>query len=153
MNEYDIISLGLGIQPPWRIVGQVLDTSRNPHELRIKIKADRGSKYPCPVCAKMCKAHDFQEKTWRHLNFFQNHCYITAKVPRTKCPEHGIKTAKVPWARKGSRFTLLFEQAAMVLVKEMPVMAAARIMGITDKRLWRIVSHHVERAISDLDLS
>ena len=63
MNEYDIISLGLGIQLPWRIVGQVLDTSKNPHELRIKIRADRGSKYPCPVCGKMCKAHDFQEKT------------------------------------------------------------------------------------------
>ncbi len=59
MNEYDIISLGLGIQPPWRILGQILDTSKNPHELRIKIKADRGSKYPCPVCGKMCKAHDF----------------------------------------------------------------------------------------------
>ncbi len=86
MNEYDIISFGLGIQPPWRIVGQVLDTSKNPHESRIKIRADRGSKYPRPVCGKMCKANDFQEKTWRHLNFFQHHCYITAKLPRTKCP-------------------------------------------------------------------
>ncbi len=153
MNEYDIISLGLGIQAPWKIVGQILDTKKRPHELRIRIEADRGSKYPCPICGTMCNAHDFKEKTWRHLNFFQHHCYITAKVPRTKCPEHGIKTVKVPWARKGSRFTLLFEQAAMVLVKEMPVMAAARIMNMTDKSLWRIVFHHVERAMSNLDLS
>jgi len=152
MNEYDVISLGLGIQPPWKIVGQILDTSKQPNELRIKIRADRGSRYPCPVCGKMCKAHDFQEKTWRHLNFFQHHCYITAMVPRTKCPEHGVKTVKVPWARKGSRFTLLFEQAAMVLVKEMPVRAAARIMGVTDNSLWRMVFHYVEEAMSKLDL-
>ncbi|HEW79361.1 MAG TPA: transposase family protein [Phycisphaerales bacterium] len=45
----------------------------------------------------------------------------------------------MPWARKGSKFTLLFKQVAMNMVKEMPVLAAARIIGITDKRLWRIV--------------
>ena len=153
MNEYDIMALGLGIQPPWRIVGQILDTQKTPNELRIKIKADRGAEYPCPVCGRMCNAHDFQEKTWRHLNFFQHHCYITAKLPRTNCPEHGVKVVKAPWARKGSRFTLLFEQAAMVFVREMPVMAAARIMDITDKSLWRIVFHYVEKAIDGMDLS
>ena len=36
--------------------------------------------------------------------------------------------------KEGSRFTLLFEQAVTVLVKEMPVMAAARIMNVTDNR-------------------
>ena len=153
MNGHDIISLGLGIKSPWRIVGQMLDRSKSPHELRIRVQADRGSEFPCPVCGKMCKAHDFQESTWRHLNFFQHHCYITAKVPRVKCAEHGVKMIKVPWARKGSRFTLLFEQAALLLVREMPVLSAARIMGITDKSLWRIVIHYVEEAISGLDLS
>jgi transposase len=101
----------------------------------------------------MCKAHDFREKTWRHLNFFQHHCYITAHVPRTNCPEHGVKSINVPWARKGSHFTLLFEQAAMTLVREMPVLAAARIMEISDKSLWRIVFHYVNGAISKMDLS
>ena len=122
-------------------------------QLKIRIKADRGSEFPCLVCGRMCKAHDFQEKTWRHLNFFQHHCYITASVPRTNCPEHGVKMVKVPWAHKGTRFTMLFEQAAMVLVREMPVAAASRIMGINDKRLWRIVFHYVNKAMSRLDLS
>jgi transposase len=100
----------------------------------------------------MCKAHYFQEKTWRHINFFQHHCYITAKFPGTRCPDHGVKTVKVPWAKKGSKFTLLFEQAALMLVRHMPVGPAARHMGITDNSLWRIVFHHVERAMADLDL-
>lgn len=68
---------------------------------------------------------------------------ITAKVPRTDCPEHGVKRMAVPWARDGSGFTLLFERAALMLVREMPVLAAARILEITDKRLWRIVEHYV----------
>ena len=40
----------------------------------------------------------------------------------------------VPWARPGSRFTLLFEQAALVLAREKPVLAAARFPGFGDRR-------------------
>ncbi len=67
-------------------------------------------------------------------------------------PEHVINRITVRWAREGSRFTLLFEQAAMILVREMPLLAAARIMAITDKRLWRIVAHYVGRAVARLAL-
>ena len=150
MDANTVLALGLGVTPPWRLVGQRLDTSKQPHELHLEVAADRGSLFPCPVCGKPCKAHDFAEFTWRHLNFFQHHCYITAKVPRTDCAEHGVLRITVPWAREGSRFTLLFEQAALMLVREMPVLAAARIIEITDKRLWRIVEHYVGRAVERL---
>ena len=153
MNGNDIIALGLGLEPPWQIVGQVLDTDKQPHELRLSLKAARGSEFPCPECGQMCKAHDFKEMTWRHLNFFQHHCYITAPVPRVRCSDHGVKRIKVPWARKGSKFTLLFEQAAMVLAREMPVLAAARFLEIDDKRLWRIIRYHVNQAMAQLDLA
>ena len=153
MDANTVLALGLGVTPPWRLVGQRLETSKQPHELHLEVAADRGSLFPCPVCGKPCKAHDFAEFTWRHLNFFQHHCYITAKVPRTDCPEHGVLRITVPWAREGSRFTLLFEQAALMLVREMPVLAAARIIEITDQRLWRIVTHYVGKAVERLDLS
>lgn len=153
MNTNDIMVLGLGLQAPWRLINQHLDLEKSPHELQLEIAADRGSQYPCPECQQICSAHDFTEKKWRHLNFFQHHCYITARVPRIRCNEHGVRLVKVPWAREGSGFTLLFEQAALTLVREMPVNAAARIIGITDKRLWRIVFHYVSKALSQFDLS
>jgi len=153
MRSNEIFALGLGLTLPWKLIDQRLDLDKTPHELHLRIEAERGSLYPCPVCGAMCKAHDFKEFTWRHLNFFQHHCYITAPVPRTDCPEHGVKRVIVPWARKGSQFTLLFEQAAMTLVREMPVLAAARIMEITDKRLWRIVHFYVQQAMRNIDLS
>ena len=117
------------------------------------MRAERGAKYACPECGAPCAAHDFQDKSWRHLNFFQHHCYIHAAVPRVKCPEHGVRLVEVPWARKGSAFTLLFEQVALTLAREMPVSAAARIIEITDKRLWRIVEHYVAKAVAAFDLS
>ena len=84
MNGNDIIALGLGLEKPWEITGQTLNTECTPHELRITLAAPRGSSFPCPECGELCKAHDFKEMTWRHLNFFQHHCYITAAVPRIK---------------------------------------------------------------------
>ena len=153
MDAGDLLALGLGLQPPWRLVGQRVDTSKTPHEVFLEVTADRGAEYPCPVCGVLCKAHDFQEFTWRHLNLFQHHCYVTARLPPLDCPDHGIKRVKAPWAREGSRFTLLFEQAAMTLVREMPVLAAARIIGISDTRLWRVVHYYVAQALARLDLS
>jgi len=152
MPADDVLSLGLGVTPPWKLVGQRLDTDKRPNELHIEVAADRGARFPCPDCGRPCKAHDFGEFTWRHLNFFQQHCYVTAKVPRTDCPDPGVKRIQVAWAREGSRFTLLFEQSAVILAREMPVLAAARIIGITDQRLWRIIEHYVGQAVARLDL-
>ena len=140
MDGNEILLLGLGLQSPWQLVSQHLDTDKHPHELTLEVKAERGSQYACPECGALHSAHDFHPKRWRHLNFFQHHCYIEASVPRVRCPEHGVRLVDVPWARKGSGFTLLFEQAALTLVKEMPVSAAARIIEITDPRLWRWLS-------------
>ena len=153
MRGDEILLWGLGVLPPWLSVNQHLDTATQPHELYLQVEGERGARYPCPQCGALCPAHDFTEKRWRHLNFFQHHCYITASVPRVKCPEHGVHLVEVPWARKGSAFTLLFEQAALALVREMPVLAAARLMDITDTRLWRIVQHYVRQAIAGFDLS
>lgn len=152
MDGTQILTLGLGLEAPWILKDQHLDTSVSPHRLDLYVEAERGSLYPCPECGQACPAHDFADKTWRHLNFFQHHCYLHARVPRTKCPEHGVKRIEVPWARPGSDFTLLFEQAAMSLVKEMPVLAVSRQLEISDKRLWRIVQHYVGRMLGELNL-
>jgi transposase len=153
VNANDLLTLGLGLTEPWKVVGQVLDVNKQPSELRLDVEAGRGALYPCPDCGKPCKAHDFKEFSWRHLNFFQHHCLITAKVPRIKCPDHGVRRIEVPWARPGSGFTLLFEQAVMLLAREMPVNAVANYVSVTDKRIWRVVEHYVFKAMGQLDLS
>ncbi|CAO0823377.1 hypothetical protein DFAR_3690017 [Desulfarculales bacterium] len=75
-----------------------------------------------------------------HLNLFQHHCNVIARMPWRSCPDHRTKQVKAPWACESSRFTLLFEQAAMTLMREMPVLAAAHIIAVRDTRLWRVPS-------------
>jgi transposase len=56
MNGNDIIALGLGLQAPWTITGQLLDTTKSPHELRLTIEAQRGTLSLVP-CAESFATH------------------------------------------------------------------------------------------------
>ena len=62
MNNNQILLLGLGLEAPWQLVDQRLDTRKQPHELHLTIKGERGAEYPCPVYGTLCKPHDFKEK-------------------------------------------------------------------------------------------
>lgn len=72
-------------------------------------RASRLDTGPAPVSTvprrdagrRLASGHDTMERTWRHLNFFQYKAFTHASVPRVACPEHGVRTATVPWARPG----------------------------------------------------
>lgn len=151
MRDIHLFQLALGLQPPWTVVRS--DFTQEENRLDLYLDFGNGSTFSCPVCGRECKAYDTEEKTWRHLNFFQHKAYIHARAPRIKCSEHGVKTVEVPWARPVSGFTLLFEAYIMCLAKEMPVSAIARLVDEHDTRIWRVIEHYVETARTKEDFS
>lgn len=146
MNPETLFAVALGITPPWEVVG--VEFSQENKRLDIRIDFPRGAQFACSVCGASAPVHDTTEKTWRHLNFFQYEAYLTARVPRVKCPNAGcgVKQIQPPWARPGSGFTLLFEALVMALVREMPVKVVAALLGEHDTRIWRILDHYVQSA-------
>jgi transposase len=152
MQDLDLFQRALGLEDPWTVVDLEFDAGKRRLDLRIDFP--KGSRFACPECgAGGCKVHDTEEKTWRHLNFFQHDAYLTARVPRVICAEHGTRLVAVPWARERSGFTLLFEAYVMALVKEMPVAPLAALVGEDDERIWRIIHHYVDAAVDAQDLS
>ena len=151
MDTKLLFTMALGLQAPWEVVDLKFDEEA--HRLDILLDFQRGADFPCPVCGQPCKVHDTEEKTWRHMNFFQYACYLTARVPRCKCDKDGVKQVQVPWARPGSGFTLMFEAVLMVLVRSMTVREAARLVGEHDTRIWRLLHYHVEDARTRVDMS
>jgi transposase len=151
MDMTTLFTMALGLQAPWH----VKDLQFNPegHRLDLLIDFTPGADFPCPVCGQPCKTHDTVEKTWRHMDFFQHSAYLTARVPRCKCDEHGVKQVNVPWARPGSGFTLMFEALAMMVIPTMPMNAAARLLREHDTRLWRVVHHFVDEGLARVDMS
>jgi transposase len=142
--------MALGLTPPWQVSSSEFDPQRK--RLDIMIDFPRGSSFTCPECQKAgMKAHDTEIKHWRHLNFFQHEAYLTARVPRIKCSDCGIRLVDVPWARSGSGFTLLFEAMIMTLVKSMPVKTIAEFVNEHDTRLWRVLHHYVDKGRAEAD--
>ena len=152
MRDIDLFQLALGLVPPWMVVDAKFDADKKRLDIEIDFKT--GGRFSCPKCGKAdCPVHDTVKKTWRHLNFFQHQAFLHARVARIDCPDCGVLLVNVPWARPGSGFTLLFEAFVMALVKGMPVAAAARLVGEHDTRLWRLIQHYVETAVTRMDLS
>lgn len=152
MRDIELFTAALGLTAPWRVVESCFDAGERRLELRIDF--ERGARFACPECETAgCPVHDTESKRWRHLDFFQHQAFLEARVPRVRCPEHGVRLVVVPWARPGSGFTLLFEALIMTLAAEMPIAAIGELVGEHDTRLWRVVHHHVEAALAGQDLS
>lgn len=152
MRDTLLFQQALGLTDPWTVTRSEFEAERS--RLDLYLDFTKGATFPCPECgAGGCRVHDTEEKTWRHLNFFQHEAYLHARTPRVRFGACGVRLVPVPWARPGSGFTLLFEALVMMLVKEMPVAAIARMVREHDTRLWRIVHHYVDQARADADFS
>jgi transposase len=137
-------ALLLGVESPWSVCGVNLDLTVK--KVEIALQWARGQQVPCPDCGKPCSIADHApERTWRHLDTMQFETLIRARVPRSQCPEHGIKTLRVPWAQPGSRFTLLFERFAVdVLLACRSFTQACDLLGLD----WDAVQRIMERAVA-----
>ncbi len=155
MHTNALFQAALGLSSPWVVANVEFDAAaaEGRGQLDLRLDFPRGSRFGCPECGAACPTHDTVEKTWRHLGFFQHVALLQARVPRVTCADHGVRQVPVPWAREGSGFTMLFEAYVMLLAAQMPIAALARFLGVTDKRLWRVISWHVEDARERVDMS
>jgi transposase len=152
MNELTLFTMALGLAKPWQVVE--IKFSKEEGRLDLHIDFPKGAKFACPSCQEAsCEVHDTQERTWRHLNFFQYETLLHARVPRVDCGRCGVHQVEVPWARPGSGFTLLFEMLVLQLSREMSVAGVAEVTSEHANRIWRILSHYVEKARLAADLS
>jgi transposase len=58
-----------------------------------------------------------------------------------------------PWEGKAGGFSKEFEAFALLLMREMPVKKVAEALGVTDRRLWRLLHCHVDAARAEADFS
>lgn len=152
MDKLEVFQAALGLGEPWRVDRAEFDPEQG--QLDVHVDFTRGARFACPEGDETaCPVHDTEQKTWRHLDFFQHHAYVHARVPRVHCPAHGVRQVTVPWARPGSGFTQLFEALLVEFCVHMPVAAVARLVGEHDTRIWRVLDHYVEVARAQADYS
>lgn len=144
-----IFAAALGVESPWFVESVAFDAEAKRLDIRLDFK--RGSKFEAGGVA--CSVHDTEQKTWRHLNFFQHECYLHARVPRVNTEDGRVVMVMPPWAGKLSGFTLLFEALVIALCKHMPVSQVAAMVGVSDYKLWRMLDVYVSAARFSEDYS
>jgi len=105
------------------------------------------SKLPCVVCRAKCNVRDHGEgeRVWRHLDLWQAKTFLHASMPRTDCPEHGVKTVAVPWGEPHSRFSLGFEARVILAIQSTKTVAGAcALMKVS----WDEARGLMERAVA-----
>ena len=136
----------LGLDADWRV--EQVDFSLEEKKVEIRLEHIGGS-LCCPECEASCPQADLApERLWRHLDTMQFQTIIRSRIPRSKCPQCGVKTIAVPWADKHSRFTLLFEAFAIgVLNASANVQRAAVLLDLDWQTTHGIMQRAVKRGL------
>lgn len=141
MDDRALYATILGVQEPWQV--ERVDLRATEKAVHIWVSERVGSQFTCPECQAAAPIYDHVERQWRHLDTCQFTTQLHAAVPRVDCPSHGVKTIPVPWAERGSHFTLLFERLAIAWLREATPLAVARLLGLS----WEQANGIVERAV------
>jgi len=149
-----LFEAALGITSPWYV--KKIDFDVINKSLRIDVDFEAGSTFKDEsegADGKAYKAYDTVKKEWRHLNFFEHECYLTARVPRVKRGDGRVRLIPPPWSGVVSGFTLLFEALIIQLCKAMPVHNVSQLTKASDYLIWRILDVYTESAKFNEDLS
>jgi len=115
--------------------------------VRVGVRPQR-RRMRCPYCS-FTTVHRYDtrdvDSSWRHLDLGGRVCVLTLRRRRLRCPEHGVHTEAVDFARPGSGFTTDFEDLAVWLATRTDKSTVSVFCRIT----WRTVGAMCSRVVAD----
>jgi transposase len=119
----------------------------------VRVRAFKQRQSRCPKCDKRCAGYDqpAQVRRWRHLDLGAFKYYLEAAVRRIECPEHGVLTESVPWARPAAKMTRAFDDTVAWLAAHSPASAVCEFMRVSWRTVQRVVSRVIADATGDAD--
>ena len=101
----------------------------------------------CGICGRRRPGYDqgSGRRRWRALDAGPVMAWLEAAAPRVSCPEHGVVTAAVPWARHGAAHTRFFEDQVGWLAAACSKTTITQLMRIS----WRTVGHIITRVSAE----
>jgi len=143
----------LGLTEPWYVERAYFDAEEM--AVRIYVEVRKTAAIACPVCGGNTKRNGYEknERIWRHGDCLFYPCYVHCSRPKVLCPNCGTKQVSAPFERKNSRFTLLFEGYAMMMLADAPIAKAAQWLRCDEKSLTKILRYWVNKAVDSMDLS
>ena len=144
MDDKKLYSKLLGIHDPWYISKITFDETAE--RVDVYVEHDNPIIIACPVCGKTNSIYDHSpESTYQHLNTCQFSTYVHIRLPRVKCPIHGVRQIASELGEKGSGHTFSFERYLIDIAKECSIQAVSRLTGVGWERLWTVIERAIAR--------
>ncbi len=99
---------------------------------------------PCGILAEAF--YDRRRRRWRHLDLGRHRLWLVYEIRRVDCPECGIRTEELPWARPGARHTRDFEDVVVWLAQRTDRTSVATLMRCG----WETVTAIINRCVAEL---
>lgn len=87
-----------------------------------------------------------RRRRWRHLDLGRSRLWLVYDIHRVDCPECGVVTEELPWARPGARHTRDFEDMVLWLAQRSDRTTVATLMRCA----WETVTAIINRGVAEL---
>ena len=109
MQDLQLYQQLLGLSEPWYVTGVRLDVKTQEVEVTVAV---RDQLWGCPQCASRMHVHQWEKRTWRHLDSCQFKTLIRADVPVVRGGGAAGRTGRGQRLRHGSiRTSSMFHAA------------------------------------------
>jgi len=147
VKDTELYAALLRLPKPWHVREVKLDLPSE--RVDVWLEHDPNAKWACPECGKTAPLYDHTEEAhWRHLDTCDCLTYIHARLPRVKCPTHGVRQVKPGWASSGLAITDLFESRVIDTLKECDVTGTKRLTRTSWDGAWHIMEKAVTRGLA-----
>jgi transposase len=93
----------------------------------------------------MRAVYDRRERRWRHLDLAGRRLWLIYAIRRIHCPDCGVITEQLPWARPGARHTRDFEDTVLWLAQRTDRTTVATLMRCA----WETVTTIINRGVAE----
>ena len=112
-------------------------------EVTVRPKAHR---LQCPCGMRASAVYDRRRRRWRHLDLATHRLWLVYEIRRLDCPDCGVRTEELPWARPGARHTRDFEDVVVWLAQRTDRTSVATLMRCS----WETVTTIINRGVAEL---
>ncbi len=106
----------------------------------------RSRRLHCPCGRSVTATYDRSRRRWRHLDLATHRLWLVYEIRRLRCPDCGVRTEQVPWARPEARHTRDFENTVLWLAARTDRTAVATLLRCA----WETVTAIIDRTVDEL---
>lgn len=123
----------------------VTDVVIGDHNVKVRLRPT-AKLMRCPCGKQLRTFYDRRERQWRHIDLAGSRLWLIYQIRRLNCPDCGVTTEELPWARPGARHTRDFENTVLWLAQRTDRTTVATLMRCA----WETVTAIVGRGVAEL---